>query len=217
MNQFRRSILETIYLDLKCFFENDTMSGDVGVISWSHNSIALFHDWAKNNKDLIKLAKIYELFGIIDRNTYQLCKENNYITNYIYTNFINFGCFYYYACGFKDYAASLAKSNYFNQINEYEPSMNRNIEKAVYLETLGDTCIFFDKNRSINYYNQAQGLFLPMDITEQRGETCDSYWNFVGDHYGWTINNCFSKNISFEDSGYERIEQKKTLFLALIK
>jgi hypothetical protein len=56
-----------------------------------------------------------------------------------------------------------------------------------------------------------------MDIMEQRGETCDSYWNFVGDHYGWTINNCFGKSISFEDNGYERIEQKKKLFLALIK
>ena len=222
MYQLRRKIFEAIYAELKYIFEEDediTVYDDIGDISWSTSTSVLINGLLKD-KQLFPLAKTYEMLGIMDRNTYQLCEESNYRRNYIHTSFINFSCFYYYVCGYKDYAASLAKSNYLNQKKEYQPPEKyecvKEFAKVIYLETLGDICIFFDKDKAGKYYHQAQSLFRLIDFNDQRGETCDCYWQFLDDHYMWTIYTCFGERIDFEDDGNKRIEQKKNLFFTLI-
>jgi hypothetical protein len=169
-----------------------------------------------SQKDFLSIANILETLSILDRNTYMLENNDQYMIHYIILYNMFFSCLLYNKVGLKKEASSLANIAY-NHLLEYydvlhnKETPNAKMIEAIYLEIIGDFSIFIDRVLLAGYYDKASTLYKDIDNTTQYGETCDWYWCFTKDRFIKLVLSCYGITIDIPKLGIERIKFKQSI------
>ncbi len=208
-------------------------------LSWSENMNSLIRK-LQENKELLELAKVYEIMGVFESNM-DLRAEPVY-----YATVLQCASCYYYASGNKELAKVTAERNYALQLKEFhklsyiteyysedvllkekkEDAKKRGGTVSVKIDTyalcgldlelLGDICLFFDHKLAKSYYKRAKKVFeviSKIDSSSFTTVTGQYSWWVPKDHYYPTLLLCFNLDLDvLEDvECLERVKLKETL------
>ncbi|TCK92365.1 hypothetical protein EDC19_2095 [Natranaerovirga hydrolytica] len=172
----------------------------------------------KENNDILGLAHIYELTGIMDLKLNKLYDITNLMINFSAIYNIIKSCFCYYTQDKADYAKKLALAYYIDQLEmvhylQYEyTNYDKYIMLAFHIEILGDLSLFFDQIKTKKHYQEADQLYSSIDAIVQKGETADYYWAVYSDAFDFLYRTLFDSSFELEDDGNKRISQKEVFF-----
>lgn len=170
-----------------------------------------------NDKNFSYLASILECISSLDRNTYVLENDDQYMLHYIILSGAFLSCMLYYRAGLIQYSSFLAQCNY-SYLKEYldnienRKSINTDIVKAIYLELLGDFCFLFNRELLEDYYSQAKNMYKNIDDIVQYGEFSDWYWGFAKNKVNKLFKSCYNIYFDTPELGHDRIDYKLSLF-----
>ncbi len=130
----------------------------------------------KENRDFIKLAQIYELSGIMNRNILGESDASTIYSHYIASSILFCASSYYYAANERTHAKALAQNAYLGFDRIANKMELRDTVRAVVLELIGDLNLFINHHGVERYYELAIHYF-EQNPAEEGGETHDWYWN----------------------------------------